>query len=840
MNSVAAQQVALDNTLVAPKKRLKIEKCNARIEFSKPQRKDTYQVILDALKLPSCYPAFLITTKICSVLPDQDFIEPPSDEELVPFIQETGYSGKCDMLSAIHTDQMHQPWRTFAAIINRCISGKTTGLDRLKLLRAQILWGMFYQKNVDYVALLWEDFMFQADNRDISPARKEHMPYPRFTKVIINHFIFKDKTISMRNMINLHTIRDDSLLGTLKFVSKTEDYQKYRALILNEMINQDIKDSKAYKTYIAFATGQAAPKKARKFKKSTLPSKKLSFVIEEEPAKKSKQAKKLAKKSTTVPTTSVVIKDTLGVSMSKKKAPAKVDRDKGIDLLFDVALLEDAHLKKAHKKSKQDSHMLHASSSSEGVGSQPKGDSEDDDSNDNDRDDVRKNDDDDVDSDAEASDSERTDSNEDVNPNLNQNDDEEEDDEEELKDLVHKKEGKGDAEMTDVGHDEKSYEQVKVDAHVILTATHVTQKTEVVSMMNVKVRHEEPSIQTPSLLIVPETSTAAATTILPKEVSDFTTPVIQRTITESLDNVVLAKSSSQLQLTYEATTSLTKFELKKILLNKLQKNQGLKKRKTSKDVEPSKGLKLKESRKGTKSQSKSSSKSVQAKESVFEAVDTDMPRNQGSDLEHLVGPAFNLLKGTCRSRMELKYHFEECYKVVTNRLDWNNPEGREYPFDLSKPLPLIKDRGRQVVLVDYLFNNDLEYMKGRSSSSKYMTSTTKTKAAKYDDIQGIKDMVSKHDVFSTKRIIAVTHVKVMKWYDYGHLEEIEVRREDQKLYKFKEGDFPRLNLRDIEDMLLLLVQKKISNLKRDVIYDLNVALQMFTRRVVIQKRVEDL
>ncbi|GKB65516.1 hypothetical protein Tco_0921702 [Tanacetum coccineum] len=80
----------------------------------------------------------------------------------------------------------------------------------------------------------------------------------------------------------------------------------------------------------------------------------------------------------------------------------------------------------------------------------------------------------------------------------------------------------------------------------------------------------------------------------------------------------------------------------------------------------------------------------------------------------------------------------------------------------------------------------------------------------------------------------------MKWYDYGYLEEIEVRREDQQLYKFKEGDFPRLHLHDIEDMLLLLVQKKLSNLERDVIFDLGVALRMFTRRIVILKRVEDL
>nr|GEU61294.1 hypothetical protein [Tanacetum cinerariifolium] len=37
--------------------------------------------------------------------------------------------------------------------------------------------------------------------------------------------------------------------------------------------------------------------------------------------------------------------------------------------------------------------------------------------------------------------------------------------------------------------------------------------------------------------------------------------------------------------------------------------------------------------------------------------------------EYLVGPAFNLLKGTCKSRVKLEYYFEECYKAVTDRLD---------------------------------------------------------------------------------------------------------------------------------------------------------------------------
>nr|GEX96585.1 hypothetical protein [Tanacetum cinerariifolium] len=47
--------------------------------------------------------------------------------------------------------------------------------------------------------------------------------------------------------------------------------------------------------------------------------------------------------------------------------------------------------------------------------------------------------------------------------------------------------------------------------------------------------------------------------ILPKEVSDYATPVIQSTITESLENVVLAKFYSQPKSTYEAAATLIEF-----------------------------------------------------------------------------------------------------------------------------------------------------------------------------------------------------------------------------------------------------------------------------------------
>nr|GEX05210.1 hypothetical protein [Tanacetum cinerariifolium] len=131
----------------------------------------------------------------------------------------------------------------------------------------------------------------------------------------------------------------------------------------------------------------------------------------------------------------------------------------------------------------------------------------------------------------------------------------------------------------------------------------------------------------------------------------------------------------------------------------------------------------------------------------------------------LVGPVYNLLKRTCISCVELEYNIEECYRALSDQLDWNNPEGNGCPYDLSKPLPLHESRGR---LTD----------------------------AKYE-VEGIEDMLpklwslikvayDKHGVYSTMRILSVTSVTIDEWYVYGHLKEIVVRKADKKLYKFME------------------------------------------------------
>nr|GEW00820.1 hypothetical protein [Tanacetum cinerariifolium] len=91
-----------------------------------------------------------------------------------------------------------------------------------------------------------------------------------------------------------------------------------------------------------------------------------------------------------------------------------------------------------------------------------------------------------------------------------------------------------------------------------------------------------------------------------------------------------------------------------------------------------------------------------------------------------------------------------------------------------------------------------------------------------------------------RRIIAVTDLKIVEWHNYKHLDWISIHHDDDKICKFKEGDFKRLHLQDIEDMLLLLAQGKLSNLTVEERFAFNVSLRMFTRSIVIQRCMEDL
>ncbi|GJV16780.1 retrovirus-related pol polyprotein from transposon TNT 1-94 [Tanacetum coccineum] len=268
--TITVNQAKLDLELVPNEKRLEIGKCNGRLNPGKIQREFTFQVILDALALTPCYSAFLITTdvpevymhqfwdsvykhdtfyrfeidkrkrfkltleifrdifKSCPRVQGQDFDALPSDEEIVSFLRDLGHTREIHSLNDVVVDQMHQPWRTFAALINRSLSGKTSGLDKLCLSKAQILWGMYHQKNVNYVELLWEDFIYQINNK----------AYKKQEKI---------------------------------FVSTKEETQIYGAILPDSLTSHEMKETKACKAYLVSTeepTGKSKRVK-RPAKKST-------------------------------------------------------------------------------------------------------------------------------------------------------------------------------------------------------------------------------------------------------------------------------------------------------------------------------------------------------------------------------------------------------------------------------------------------------------------------------------------------------------------------------------------------------------------------------------------
>ncbi|GJZ87673.1 hypothetical protein Tco_0659283 [Tanacetum coccineum] len=237
MDTTRAQQKALDDDLVAPANRLHIGKWNLKLCLTLKSKEPTIQVVFDALKLTSFYKEFKITTdvqeiymqedmlKIFPKLPGQKFEDPPLEEEILSFIRDLGHTGDIKFLFDVNVNHMHQPWRSFAAIINKCLSGKTTALENL---------------------------VYQVENKN--SKKNNDMYYPRFTKVIVNYFMAKDLTT-----------------------------QIYGAILPQHLTNQAMLESKAYKTYHAYATGEKIPKP--KYVKNKVDS-------ESSPKKKSAQASK--------------------------------------------------------------------------------------------------------------------------------------------------------------------------------------------------------------------------------------------------------------------------------------------------------------------------------------------------------------------------------------------------------------------------------------------------------------------------------------------------------------------------------------------------------------------
>nr|GEZ23066.1 hypothetical protein [Tanacetum cinerariifolium] len=291
-------------------------------------------------------------------------------------------------------------------------------------------------------------------------------------------------------------------------------------------------------------------------------------------------------------------------------------------------------------------------------------------------------------------------------------------------------------------------------------------------------------------------------------------PRIEQAMNEQFKAEVLTRSSHSSKTSYVVDADLSEMELKKIPIEKMEGNKSIQCLDERRNLYKA----LVEAYESYKIILDIYGETVTLKRRRDDADKDEEPsagpdrgskrRREGKEPKSASAPMENATRSVGRSHkslVELEYHLEEVFKATTDQLEWVNPEG--------------------------------------ASSRKYTTSITKTKAADYRHIKWIEDLVprtmwieepigydkhalwgvshwgrkrqqfygfpvnreSARDVYSKRRIITITKLKIVELHSYKHLDWIMVRRDDDKLYKFKEGDFKRLRIQDIEYMLLLLV-----------------------------------
>ncbi|GKA95750.1 hypothetical protein Tco_0817845 [Tanacetum coccineum] len=277
--------------------------------IKKVQGTDSYEFLLANKNCVVNADVFRTILDICPRVEGVNFIDVPDDDTTLAFLIKLGYKGPLYKHTNMFVDHMHQPWRTLAAIINK--------------------------ENVDYPELIWEDLAYQIDHKKEKRSRHENMPFPRFTKVIINYFLKQHNSLSNLKYQHYHTIKDDGIVCRLKFVRVGEDYQEYGLSIPETMLTEAIKQSESYQMFMKYSTGQIPPKKSKgkgsQRKKTADDSHEIVDVYEEsepEPklVKRKTSSKRRVKKKVTLSVDDNIIYDDpdtaleLGKSISKTKA----------------------------------------------------------------------------------------------------------------------------------------------------------------------------------------------------------------------------------------------------------------------------------------------------------------------------------------------------------------------------------------------------------------------------------------------------------------------------------------------------------------------------------------
>nr|GEX06024.1 retrovirus-related Pol polyprotein from transposon TNT 1-94 [Tanacetum cinerariifolium] len=829
---------------------------------------------------------------ICSRVHGQSFDEPPFKEEILTFNHFLRHSAAIRTLTDVNINKLYQPWRSFAAIINKCLTGKSSGYDNLRLSKAQILWGLYHKRNVDYAYLMWDDFVYQVEHKNHKKGNE--MYYHRFMKVIIHLFMSKDSSIPRRN----------------------KNTQQFGALLPIELTNEEIRNSNAYKEYYVIAIRAAPPEpkaSARRTRSSTDTS------ITPPTAAASPRLTASAKgKQTAKAMQQTYISQVSGSGADEGTGSIPGVLDAPTDESEEELSWNSTDDKGADNKGKD------GDDDEEGDGDDDDEDDDGKESNDDDDDQEVERDDDKDDEEEGGDDEQEYDDEEyaeetrdgesfDPIPKTPKNSEDEDNGEEDLGLNVgegHIEEEEEDELYTDVNINQGSGLQTTLeveDSHVTLTLVNpdAYESDKIIldtyeETVTLKRRRDDDADKDEEPSAGPDQGSKRSREGNEPESASAPTETATRS----------AGRSTQGSQSRQASVSESTFIEEPVQTTCQMEEPSHPEFNTGAEDQPivqsSQHLEWFSQQQKPPSPDRDWNKTVPAIHGRIQPWISELAKQTDScssfnelmdtpldfsnflinqlmvdtlTLKLLAGPTYELMKGSCKSLVELEYHLEEVFKATTDQLDWVNAKGQQYPHNLLKPLPLIpNNRGHRVIPFEHFINNDLEYLRGGTSSHKYTTSITKMKALDYGHIKWIEDLVpgtmwieepigynkhalwgvsnwgrkrqqfygfavnreSAHDVYSKRRIITVTELKIVEWHSYKQLDWITMRRDDDKLYKFKEGNFKWLRIQDIEDMLLLLVQGKLTNLTVKECFAFNVSLRMFTRCIVIQRRVKDL
>nr|GEX99693.1 integrase, catalytic region, zinc finger, CCHC-type, peptidase aspartic, catalytic [Tanacetum cinerariifolium] len=608
------------------------------------------------------------------------------DEAFVPSTQRLrlrflGHSAQIRTLTDVNINKLFQPWRSFGAVINKCLTGKSFGFDCFRLSQAQILWGLYHSRNIDYAFLIWEDFVYQVEHKN--HKKSNEMYYPRFTKVIIHHFMSKDLSIPRRN----------------------------------KLTNEEIRNTKAYKEYYACATGEAAPK-----------------------PKASARRKRIGSETSITPPTAITTLTTTVAVTPRLTAAAKGKQPAKAKSLSDPSDDEESDGDETREEESFDPiPRTPEDSEDDGNGKEDQG--------------LRINKEEMIHEEEEADELYRdVDINQERGLQLSQD----------IEDSH--------ATLTPV-HPDGQQESSSVSSQFVTSMLNPTSDAGMESIFATASSPVAP-LQTSSPIMTPSTiATITSINHVPIPPTTIPSDVLQNLPT--FDSVFCfedrLKSLEANFSEYIQTNPFTK-AVSNILGEGPSAGSDRGSKRQIEEKEPESASAPLQTTTRSASMSTIRSKSRQASASA-----EDQPIVQSSQHPECL--------------IELEYHLEEVYKATTDQLDWVNPEGQQYPHNLLQPLPLIPDNR------DYRnirWNEDLVprsmWIQEPINYDKHTLWGVSHWGRKRQQFYGFAvNRESALDVYSKRRIIAVTDLKIVEWHNYRHLDWITVHRDDDKLYKFKEA-----------------------------------------------------